>query len=43
MLDALGKPSSMLPAVTQERIAAMPANQNITDAIGSGPFMLVNE
>lgn len=43
VLDALGKPSSMLPVIMPARIAATPSNQNITDAIGSGPFMLVKE
>jgi peptide/nickel transport system substrate-binding protein len=43
VLDALGKPSSMLPAIMPARIAATPSNQNITDATGSGPFMLVKE
>ncbi len=43
VLDALGKPSSMLPVIMPARIAATPSNQNITDAVGSGPFMLVKE
>lgn len=43
VLDALGKPSSMLPVIMPARIAATPSNQNITDATGSGPFMLVKE
>ncbi len=43
VLDALGKPSSMLPVIMPARIAATPSSQNVTEAIGSGPFMLVRE
>ncbi|HEV7326838.1 MAG TPA: ABC transporter substrate-binding protein [Bosea sp. (in: a-proteobacteria)] len=43
VLDALGKPSSMLPVIMPARIAATPSNQNITDTTGSGPFMLVKD
>jgi peptide/nickel transport system substrate-binding protein len=43
VLEALGKPSSMLPVIMPARIAATPSSQNITDATGSGPFMLVKE
>ncbi|WP_131855616.1 ABC transporter substrate-binding protein [Bosea sp. BK604] len=43
VLDALGKPSSMLPVIMPARIAATPSSQNITDATGSGPFMLVRD
>jgi peptide/nickel transport system substrate-binding protein len=43
VLEALGKPSSILPVIMPARIAATPSNQNITDATGSGPFMLVKE
>jgi len=41
VLEALGKPSSMVPFIMPARIAATPATQNITDPIGSGPFMMV--
>ena len=41
VLEALGKPSSMVPFIMPARIAATPANQNITDPVGSGPFMMV--
>ncbi|QCI65894.1 ABC transporter substrate-binding protein [Phreatobacter stygius] len=41
VLDALGKPSSMLPVIMPERLAQTPSNQPITDPTGSGPFMMV--
>lgn len=41
VLDALGKPSSMLPVIMPERIARTPSSQPITDPVGSGPFMMV--
>jgi peptide/nickel transport system substrate-binding protein len=41
VLDALGKPSSMLPVIMPERLAQTPSSQPITDPIGSGPFMMV--
>jgi peptide/nickel transport system substrate-binding protein len=41
VLDALGKPSSMLPVIMPERLAKTPSSQPITDPVGSGPFMMV--
>ena len=40
VLDALGKPSSNVPFIMPERIARTPATTNITDPIGSGPFIM---
>src|SRR5258706_3584891 len=42
-LDALGKLSSNVPFIMPERIAKTDAFQNITEAIGSGPFKFVKE
>src|SRR5258706_2671293 len=42
-LDALGKLSSNVPFIMPERIARTDAFQNITEAIGSGPFKFVKE
>lgn len=40
VLDALAKPSSNVPFIMPERIARTPATTNITDATGSGPFIM---
>jgi peptide/nickel transport system substrate-binding protein len=40
LLDALGKPSSLVPFVMPARIAATAATTNIADPIGSGPFVM---
>ena len=42
-LDALGRLSSNTPFIMPERIAKTDAFQNITEAIGSGPFKFVKE
>src|SRR5690348_17522272 len=42
-LEALGKPSSNVPFIMPERIAKTDAFQNITEAIGSGPFKFVKD
>jgi peptide/nickel transport system substrate-binding protein len=42
-LPALGKLSSNVPFIMPERIAKTDAFQNITEAIGSGPFKFVKE
>ena len=42
-LEALGKLSSNVPFIMPERIAKTDAFQNITEAIGSGPFKFVKE
>jgi peptide/nickel transport system substrate-binding protein len=39
VLEALGKPSSNVPFIMPKRIADTPANQQISDPIGSGPFV----
>ena len=41
VLEALGKPSSNVPFIMPERIAKTDAFTQITDPIGSGPFMMV--
>ena len=40
VIEALGKPSSMVPFVMPARIAATPADQQIGEPIGSGPFVM---
>jgi peptide/nickel transport system substrate-binding protein len=42
-LSALGRLSSNVPFIMPERIAKTDAFQNITEAIGSGPFKFVKE
>ncbi len=39
VLDALGKPSSNVPFIMPARIAATPANEQIKESVGSGPFV----
>jgi peptide/nickel transport system substrate-binding protein len=39
VLESLGKPSSAVPFVTPKRIAETPGNVQISEAIGSGPFV----
>jgi peptide/nickel transport system substrate-binding protein len=43
VLDALGKPSSIVPFIMPERVAKGPATENLTDVTGSGPFRMVKE
>ena len=43
VLDALGKPSSQVPFIMPERLAKTPATQPVTDATGSGPFIMKKE
>ena len=38
VLDALGKPSSNVPFMMPARIASTPANEQIKEIVGSGPF-----
>jgi len=40
VLEALGKPSSLVPFIMPARIAATPATTAITELIGSGPFVM---
>jgi peptide/nickel transport system substrate-binding protein len=39
MLDALGKPSSLVPFMIPERLARTPGTEKITEMDGSGPFI----
>lgn len=39
--DALGKMSPNVPAIMPERLANTPANQQVTELVGSGPFRFV--
>jgi peptide/nickel transport system substrate-binding protein len=41
VLEALGKPNANVPFIVPARIAATPADQAITDYVGSGPFRFV--
>lgn len=43
VLESLGKQSSNVPFIMPKRVADTPANQTITEYIGSGPFRLVTE
>ncbi len=38
--EALGKPSSMVPFIMPARFAATPADKQISEPIGSGPFIM---
>ena len=39
VLDALGKPSSLVPAIMPERLAQRPRTEQNSELIGSGPFV----
>jgi peptide/nickel transport system substrate-binding protein len=39
VLDALGKPSSLVPAIMPERLAKTPATTQVSEIVGSGPFV----
>jgi peptide/nickel transport system substrate-binding protein len=39
VLEALGKPSSNVPFIMPKRVADTPADKQIEDAIGSGPYV----
>lgn len=43
VLDALGKPSSLVPFMMPKRVAETPASEPITDHTGSGPFKFVKD
>lgn len=43
VLEAIGKPSSLVPFMMPKRIADTPANEQITEMIGSGPFKFDKE
>ena len=43
VLEALGKPSSNVPFMMPARLAATPAEDQITEVIGSGPFKFVKD
>jgi peptide/nickel transport system substrate-binding protein len=38
VLDALGKPSSNVPFMMPARIASTPAEEQVKEVVGSGPF-----
>jgi len=43
IINALGKPSSNVPFIMPARIAATPPGDQITEYIGSGPFVFIEE
>jgi peptide/nickel transport system substrate-binding protein len=43
VLEALAKPSSNVPFIMPARIAVTPANEQIKEPVGSGPFKFVQE
>jgi peptide/nickel transport system substrate-binding protein len=43
VLDALGKPSSNVPFMMPARIASTPADEQIKEIVGSGPFKFARE
>jgi len=43
VLEALGKPSSNVPFIMPKRVADTPADKQIEDATGSGPYIFVKE
>lgn len=43
VLDALGKPNAPVPFIMPEHVAKTPADQQIDDLTGSGPFTLAKE
>ncbi len=43
VLDALGKPSSNVPFIMPARLASTSENEQIKEAIGSGPYRFVKE
>jgi len=43
VIEALAKPGSLVPAMMPKRYAETPANEPVTDLVGSGPFKHVPE
>ena len=43
VLEALAKPSSNVPFMMPARVAATPADEQVKETIGSGPFIFVKE
>lgn len=43
VLDTLGKTGTMVPIIMRESDASMGSDEQVTEAIGSGPFMMVKE
>jgi peptide/nickel transport system substrate-binding protein len=43
VLEALGKPSSNVPFIMPKRVADTPADKQIEDTTGSGPYIFVKE
>lgn len=43
VLETLGKPSSLVPFIMPKRVAQTPADQQISEYVGSGPFVFMAE
>ncbi|WP_447742220.1 ABC transporter substrate-binding protein [Variovorax boronicumulans] len=43
VLDALGKPNPLVPFIMPKRVADTPADKQIDEMVGSGPFTLAKE
>ncbi len=43
VLESLGKPGAYVPFIMPQRVASTPANEQITDLTGSGPFIFRKE
>jgi peptide/nickel transport system substrate-binding protein len=43
LLDALGKPASVVPFIMPERLARTDANTQVSEMIGSGPYRFVKD
>ena len=43
LLEVLGKPNAPLPVMMPARLAATPANQQISEVVGSGPFRFLKD
>ena len=43
VLEALGKPSSNVPFIMPKRVADTPADKQIEDAMGSGPYVFLKD
>lgn len=41
VLESLGKPSSLVPFIMPKRIADTPADKQMTETVGSGPYIFV--
>ena len=43
VVQALGKPSSNVPFIMPARIAATPPGEQITEYVGSGPYVFLKD